>query len=64
VWKKHSVCKVPALLVAMYNWMLLAGLGCYGPGRTQDYEPLPKWRRGSKRPSCLDLITLLRKRMA
>lgn len=64
VWNKHSVKKVPAMLVAMYSWLLLAGLACYGPGRTKDYEPLPKWRRGAKRPSCLDLVTLLRKQVA
>ena len=64
VWNKNSVSKVPALLVAMYSWLLLAGLHCYGPQRTQDYEPLPKWRRGAKRPSCLDLVTLLRKQLA
>jgi hypothetical protein len=64
VWNKNSVSKVPALLVAMYSWLLLAGLKCYGPTRTQDYEPLPKWRRGAKRPSCLDLVTLLRKQLA
>ena len=64
VWNEHSVRKVPALLVAMYSWLLLAGLQCYGPTRTQDYEPLPKWRRGAKRPSCLDLVTLLRKQLA
>jgi len=64
VWNQHSVSKVPALLVAMYSWLLLAGLQCYGPRRTHDYEPLPKWRRGAKRPSCLDLLTLLRKQLA
>jgi hypothetical protein len=64
VWNKHSVSKVPALLVAMYSWLLLAGLKCYGPTRTQIYEPLPKWRRGAKRPSCMDLVTLLRKQLA
>lgn len=64
VWNEQSVSKVPALLVAMYSWLLLAGLHCYGPTRTQDYEPLPKWRRRAKRPSCLDLITLLRKQLA
>ena len=63
VWNEHSVSKVPALLVAMYSWLLLAGLKCYGPKRTEVYEPLPKWRRGAKRPSCLDLITLLRKQL-
>jgi len=50
--------------VAMYSWLLLAGLECYGPRRTEDYEPLPKWRRRAKRPSCLDLVTLLRKQIA
>jgi len=64
VWNEHSVSKVPALLVAMYSWLLLAGLQCYGPTRTDAYEPLPKWRRGAKRPSCLDLVTLLRKQLA
>lgn len=64
VWNKHSVCKVPALLVAMYSWLLLGGLDCYGPTRAGVYEPLPKWRRGAKRPSCLDMVTLLRKQLA
>ncbi len=64
VWNEKSVRKVPALLVAMYSSLMLAGLKCYGPARTADYEPLPKWRRGAKRPSCLDLVTLLRKQLA
>jgi len=64
VWNEHSVSKVPAMLVAMYSWLLLAGLKCYGPTRTDAYETLPKWRRGAKRPSCLDLVTLLRKQLA
>ncbi len=63
VWNRHSVSKVPALLVAMYSWLILAGLHCYGPKRPQHYQPLPKWRRAAKRPSCLDLITLLRKQL-
>ncbi len=64
VWHPESVTKVPALLVAMYSWLLLAGLHCYGTQRTDVYEPLPKWRRGAKRPSCLDLVTLLRRQIA
>ena len=64
VWNEQSVSKVPALLVAMYSWLLLAGLKCYGPTRTAVYEPLPKWRRGARRPSCLDLVTLLRRQLA
>jgi hypothetical protein len=64
VWNDKSVCKVPALLVAMYSWLILSGLECYGPTRTEAYLALPKWRRAAKRPSCLDLITLLRTQLA
>jgi len=64
VWNEQSVSKVPVLLVAMYSWLLLAGLACVGPQRTADYPPLPKWRRGAKRPSCLDLVTRLRQQLA
>ena len=64
VWNERSVKKVPALLVAMYSWLLLGGLHGYGPTRTEDYDPLPKWRRGARRPSCLDLVALLRKQVA
>ena len=64
VWNEHSVRKVPAMMVALCSWLLLAGLACYGPKRTADYEPLPKWRRNARRPSCLDLLTLLRKQVA
>lgn len=63
VWNEHSVTKVPALLVAMYSWLILAGLACYGPTRTEVYVELPKWRRGARRPSCQDLINLLRKQL-
>ena len=64
VWNEHSIKKVPALLVALYSWLMLAGLECYGPGRIAVYEPLPRWRRAAKRPSCLDLVTLLRRQVA
>jgi len=64
VWNEQSVSKVPALLVAMHSWLLLAGLQCYGPKRTEVYESLPKWRRNAARPSCLDLVRLLRKQQA
>ena len=41
--------------------MLLAALKAFGPGREAAYAALPKWRSNAKRPSCLDLTTLLRK---
>lgn len=56
-----SVPRQPAFAVASYSALLLAALLTFGPGRSSRYEPLPKWRRNAARPSCLDLITLLRK---
>jgi hypothetical protein len=59
-----SVPRQPAFAVAAYSAMLLAALFTFGPGRDTHYQPLPKWRQNADRPSCLDLITLLRKEMA
>jgi hypothetical protein len=63
VWADLSVPRVPALMVATYSLMLLSALETYGFRRTSAYEPLPKWRRAARRPSCLDLVTLLRKQI-
>lgn len=63
LWNPISVPKQPVLVVAAYSALLLAALLAFGPKRTSDYANLPKWRRKAKRPSCLDLITLLRKEM-
>jgi hypothetical protein len=59
-----SVPRQPAFAVAAYSALLLAALVTFGPGRDAHYQQLPKWRRNADRPSCLDLITLLRKEMA
>jgi hypothetical protein len=64
VWNEQSVSKVPALLVAMYSWLLLSSLECYGPTRTNDYLPLPKWRGRANRASCQDMVALLRQQLA
>lgn len=63
LWNPISVPKQPALVVASYSALLLAALQTFGTERGAAYAPLPKWRRHAKRPSCLDLITLLRKEM-
>ena len=63
LWNPLSVPKQPVLVVAAYSALLLAALLAFGPQRTSDYAKLPKWRRNARRPSCLDLITLLRKEM-
>ena len=58
-----SVPRQPAFAVAAYSALMLAGLIAFGPERSSQLQPLPKWRRNAKRPSCLDLVTLLRKEM-
>ncbi len=64
LWNVKAVPKQPVLAVAAYSAMLLASLIAFGAERGGAYEALPKWRRNAYRPSCLDLITLLRKEMA
>jgi hypothetical protein len=61
LWNPIGVPKQPALVVAAYSALMLAALKTFGPQRGPAYAALPRWRRGAKRPSCLDLITLLRK---
>jgi hypothetical protein len=63
LWNVTSVPKQPVLAVASYSALLLASLEAFGAERGAAYAALPKWRRSAKRPSCLDLITLLRKEM-
>jgi DDE superfamily endonuclease len=60
VWSKKSVPRQPALVVAAYSALLLASIEAYGTTRHPAYRLLPKWRRSRQRPSCLDLVTLLR----
>jgi hypothetical protein len=64
LWNFFSVPKQPVLAVASYSALLLASLSAFGAERGSVYAPLPRWRRKARRPSCLDLITLLRKEMA
>lgn len=64
LWNATSVPKQPALVVAAYSALLLAALQVFGAERGRAFAELPKWRRNASRPSCLDLITLLRKETA
>ena len=60
----QSVPRQPAFAVAIYSLLLLASLKAYGPKRTSDYLPPPKWvRRPSSRPSCQEMLALLRKQV-
>jgi hypothetical protein len=63
LWNVTSVPKQPVFVVAAYSALLLASLQAFGAERGAAYAPLPKWRRNARRPSCLDLVTLLRKEM-
>jgi hypothetical protein len=58
-----SVPRQPAFVVAVYSMMLLAAQKAYGSPRGAAYVPLPKWRAGARRPSCLDIISQLRREM-
>lgn len=60
VTSEQSIPRHPALAVASYSMLLLAALREFGPGRTDDYPVLPKWRKNSKRASFLDIVTRLR----
>lgn len=62
VWAEESVRRVPTFIVACYSWMLVTALEQYGPRREEAvYEPLPLWRRKTRRPSCRDMIDVLRR---
>ncbi len=63
LWNVTAVPKQPVLVVAAYSALLLASLKAFGTERGSAYAPLPKWRRNAHRPSCLDLIALLRTEM-
>jgi hypothetical protein len=60
----RSVPRQPAMLVAAYSALLLAGIQVFGDTRREAFPALPKWRRNARRPSCLDLVTLLRQQVA
>jgi hypothetical protein len=61
---EKAVPRQPVLAVAACSALLLAGLLAFGEARGQAYAPLPAWRRKARRPSCLDLVALLRKEVA
>jgi DDE superfamily endonuclease len=63
LWNITSVPKQPVLAVAAYSALLLASLQAFGAERGEAYAQLPRWRRKARRPSALDLTTLLRKEM-
>ena len=59
----RAVPRQPAMLVAAYSALLLAGIQLFGDTRSAAFPTLPKWRRHARRPSCLDLVTVLRQEL-
>lgn len=56
-----SISRQPSFTVASYSLLLLASLKAFGPGRSDAFLPLPKWRtRPPSRPSLDDLLSRLR----
>lgn len=57
----RSVPRQPGFVVAAYSALLLSSVLAYSDKRNDCFLPLPKWRKSSRRPSILDLITQLRR---
>ena len=58
----NSVERNPQFAVAVYSLLLLASVRAYGAQRTDDYLPIPKWRKDiDRRPSTLDLLSQFRR---
>lgn len=57
-----AVKRNPQFSVAIYSLLLLASIRAYGAKRTDDYLPIPKWRKKTeRRPSTLDIISQFRR---
>lgn len=64
VWSEQAALRVPQFQVAVYAMLLLASLTAYGPKRTNDYLPLPKWRKPDEhRHSIFDILGLVREEL-
>jgi hypothetical protein len=61
LWNVKAVPRQPVLAVAAYSALLLASLKLFDGKRSPAFAPLPAWRPKARRPSCLDLLALLRK---
>jgi hypothetical protein len=57
-----SVERNPQFTILVYSLLLLASINAYGATRTDDYLPLPKWRKQiDRRPSTLDILSQFRR---
>ncbi len=60
----QAVGRQPAMVAAAYAALHLAAVDLWGPGRSDDLLPGPKWYKRQRRPSCQELIALLRSQIA
>lgn len=57
-----SVERSPQFTILVYSMLLLASINAYGSTRTNDYLPIPKWRKQiDRRPSTLDILQKFRR---
>jgi hypothetical protein len=63
LWSDKSIPKAPAFIASIYGAMLLSSVLLTKDRRDHKlYGELPKWRnKSTKRPSCFDLLALVRK---
>jgi hypothetical protein len=61
-WSKAAVPRIHGAMVAAWSMLVLAALQAFGPARTNDFPPLPPWRKtkANHRASQQDLVQLLR----
>jgi hypothetical protein len=58
----ESVERNPQFSILVYSLLLLSSIDAYGAFRTDDYLPLPKWRKQiDRRPSTLDILSQFRR---
>ena len=63
VRNEKSVARQPALAVAAYGCLLLAGIAAYREEIIPQVFPLPSWRKDARRPSIRMLIKQLKKEL-
>lgn len=65
VRSEESVERNPQFSALVYSMLLLASINAYGPFRTDDYLPAPKWDKKKdqeeRRPSTLDVLSQFRR---
>src|SRR5690606_38156154 len=62
VWVDESVGRVPTFIVACSSWMFVTALQQYGPLLDESvYGTKRRWRKKTRRPSCRDMVDVLRR---